>query len=182
MTGAEAFSLMRRGANSLPLRFYKNVYSIMFDDKMKVGSGFFSENEDVVKIGIKEFAEHPNDEFSDYKVTEGIVSLFHEVCGHGLQNIVEFRKTTDTSRVLARSDYACNASEKYYGYVYDPVTIDGVNYVRQRMTKQYFDHPHELAAEYAGIKMGYSFLSSVYDKEKANEMICGYVNERVKQD
>lgn len=41
MTGAEAFSLMRRGANSLPLRFYKDVYSIMFDDKMKVGSGFF---------------------------------------------------------------------------------------------------------------------------------------------
>ena len=182
MNGTTSVKLMSNASGYFSKSIYGNMCKITLDSDLEVGMGSFSEKNCVVGVGIKEFREHPYDEFSDYKVTEGIVSLFHEVCGHGLQNIVEFRKTTDTSRVLARSDYACNASEKYYGYVYDPVTIDGVNYVRQRMTKQYFDHPHELAAEYAGIKMGYSFLSSVYDKEKANEMICGYVNERVKQD
>lgn len=166
MRGKDAFELMQRTSDFLKL---PNV-EITFVKDLPVGFGDFDCYGDFLdaRIGVSEFSEFPGAEFSDAKVTSGIVSLFHEVCGHGVQITREFNKDTPLSQVLALSHYACEGSGYYYG-------VDDSGYPHDR----YFRHPHEIAAQYAGIYMANKFLSDVYGEERANRMVCGYVNDRI---
>lgn len=78
-------------------------------------------------------------------------------------------KDTPFSKVLLLSDLACKNSSEYYGVISlddDPLP-------------QYFEHPHEMAAQYMGLKMAQKFLSVVYGEEKADRMLCEYVNLRI---
>lgn len=78
-------------------------------------------------------------------------------------------KDEPLSKVLLLSDMACKGSCKYYGFV----SLD------TSPLPWYFEHPHEIAAQYMGLKMTQKFLSVVYGEEKADKMLCEYVNLRV---
>lgn len=45
--------------------------------------------------------------------------------------------------------------------------------------RQYFEQPHEIAAQYMGLKMTQKFLSAVYDEGAADKLLCEYVNLRI---
>lgn len=166
MTGENALQLMEKASDSISMP----GVSVILSSEYKVGSGFLSDDDPEYSayVGVSEFSEFPDTEFSDIEVTSGIVSLFHEVCGHGVQITREFNKDTPLSQVLALSHYACEGSGYYYG-------VDDSGYPHDR----YFRHPHEIAAQYAGLYMANKFLSDVYGKECANRMVCDYVNDRI---
>ena len=169
MKGKDAFDLMRQTSDFLKL---PNV-EIAFVKDLPVGFGDFGfyGNYLDVRIGVSEFDQFPDVEFSDAEVTSGVVSLFHEICGHGIQVTREFDKDTPLSQVLALSHYACEGSAYYYG-------VDDSGYPHNR----YFKHPHEIAAQYAGIYMADKFLSDMYGKERADRMVCNYVNDRISKE
>lgn len=96
-----------------------------------------------------------------------LAGLFHEVCGHCNQFYGQFFKGGDLARVLAYSHYACECSYAYYN-------VNDFDKYRQ--------HPHEIAAQYSGVKACYEFCSAVYGEVKANDLMCCYLNFRVKND
>lgn len=124
----------------------------------------------IFDIGSKELSDYPQKDWPVEQAMVPIVGLFHEVCGHGGQLKHEFNKDTELSKVLALNHYACNASDNYYGIV------DG------NVTRQYYSQPKEIAAQYMGIKCAYRFLSQEYSEAEANDMLCKYVNYRMKND
>lgn len=69
------------------------------------------------------------------------------------------------SKVLSLNHFACKSSEIYYSASYK---------------RSYLCQPREIAAQYAGISVGYDFLQKYYTPEMANDLICGYVNDRVR--
>lgn len=93
-----------------------------------------------------------------------IVSLMHETAGHGMQIEKQFHCDDELSKILSMNHFACKASSEYYN-PYRP--------------HRYLYHPREIAAQYAGIVVGCDFLQDYYDSEMANDMICGYVNDRI---
>ncbi len=55
----------------------------------------------------------------------------------------------------------------------------GVDSMYKNPSPQYFEQPHEIAAQYMGLKMTQKFLSAVYDGNKADRLLCEYVNLRI---
>ena len=47
------------------------------------------------------------------------------------------------------------------------------------LDEQHFEHPHEIATQYAGIYCSYQFLCREYSTKDVSDMICDYVNERI---
>lgn len=107
-------------------------------------------------------------ELSDYEAMLPIVALFHEVCGHGGQLKYEFNKQTDLSRILAMNYFACKGSSEYYNGCAAPYEF----------TRQYKSQPHEIAAQYAGLRSAMTFLSRELGAERAGAMLTAYVNDR----
>lgn len=164
----EAYVLVQRTADLL-----NNFgYNLILDDTIRSGRGFTDVGFDgdiVYKIGIKELVKNPNKRISMREFLVPTVACFHEVYGHGGQWRNEALKNDPLSMILLLSDLACQSSHNYYGITSsyeDPLP-------------QYFEHPHEIAAQYMALKMTEKFLSAIYDKEKANKMLCEYVNLRI---
>lgn len=96
------------------------------------------------------------------------VGLCHEVFGHGGQIAREFKHENDLSTMLAANYYACKGSPFYYGLNPD-----------ESPRKQYYKQPHEIAAQYMGLKMADVFLSQIYGKEQSFEMLKAFVDYRI---
>lgn len=145
-------------------------------NKMKcLGSGYerlMADGSLQYEIGIRELFENPNSRFSIHEALAPTVACFHEVYGHGGQWRNEAMKDDPLSKVLLLNDLACKSSLQYYG----------VNSSYEKPSQQYFNQPHEIAAQYMGLKMTQKFLSAIYNKETANELLCEYVNLRIASD
>lgn len=120
-------------------------------------------------------------ELSDYDAMTAIIGFFHEVCGHGGQLKFEFNKKTNLSRILALNHYACKSSGLYYDGRAAPGEI----------TKQYLRQPHEIAAEYMGLRAAQSYLPRVLGSKpgdskdrvghaRTDELLLAYANGRIK--
>ena len=143
---------------------------VIIDNKISIYECETDKYEDnyTFRIGAKEVYQSPAEDFSFEDAMYPIIGLFHEVYGHGGQQYYEFQKDTPLSKILALNYYACQSSWNYYGF------FNG------KISDQYFKQPHEIAAQYAGIFYANQFLAEKYSEEEVNEMICSYVNGRIK--
>lgn len=124
----------------------------LLDDESKfygntIDHGYYCEPE----IGVKDFNDHPDVNFPLEFAAMPIVNMCHEVYGHCTQVDKQFERPSPMDRVLALSHYACQSSAHYYG-----------TYGDGRVYDRYFKHPHEIAAQYAGIRMADRFLTEIY--------------------
>lgn len=170
MKGRDILELVRL----VKFRIYDETgYDVLLrDDESK----FYGNTDDYVyycepKIGIKDFKGHPDVDFPLEFVAMPVVNMCHEVYGHCTQVDKQFERASPMNRVLALSHYACQSSAHYYG-----------TYGDGRVYDRYFKHPHEIASQYAGIRMADRFLTEIYDQDTANDMLCSYVNYRVSKD
>ena len=167
-SGGKAYSLVEQAVGQLndfgfPIELNKTIRS---------GLGTTQLNDDgslSYEVGVREIFENLRKTFSIREALAPTVACFHEVCGHGGQWRNEANKDTPLSRVLLLNDLACKSSYQYYG----------VNPLHGEPTPRYFEQPHEIAAQYMGLKMTQKFLSVVYDGETADKSLCEYVNLRV---
>lgn len=135
----------------------------------KSGSAVVEFNQIIYEIGIKEFIDEPRKILSIHEALHPTVTCFHEVCGHGGQWRHEVQKDTQLSKVLLLNDLACKSSNEYYG----------VDSYYMTPTQQYFEQPHEIAAQYMALKMTQKLLTAIYDEGTANKLLCEYVNLRI---
>lgn len=119
-------------------------------------------------IGTKELTCNADDVVPVGKALLPVVGLCHEVFGHGDQITHEFKRESDLSTMLAANYYACYGSPSYYGFNPD-----------NSPWKQYYKQPHEIAAQYMGLKMADVFLSQLYGKERSFEMLKAVVDYRI---
>lgn len=119
-------------------------------------------------VGAMEFVRYPDDDVPIGKAIAPIVNLFHEVHGHGGQLLHEFNKNNALSGTLAFNYFACNSSRFYYG-------VDN----EDNPHEHYFKQPHEIAAQYVGIRDTFKFLSEVYDRDTATYMVKDYLYFRL---
>lgn len=120
-----------------------------------------------VSVGIAEILENPDKDFRDGEALLPFVALFHEVAGHAMQFTDAFCRTCTLSKILFLSHCACEGSPQYYG-----VDDNGVPH------EMYFEHPHEIAAQYTGIKCAAQYLECLFGHEKTEAMVCDYVAYR----
>ena len=120
-------------------------------------------------VGIKEIFQNPRRLFPIQEALAPVVSCFHEACGHGGQWRHEAQKDEPLSKVLLLNDLACQTSSEFYGI--DPLY--------RKPMPQYFRQPHEIAAQYMGLKMTQKFLTAVYDSDMADRLLCEYTNLRL---
>lgn len=168
MTSDEIFYLLTSAKQQLVI-FDSHI---MIDKNSSVSNTVTDDSPYSISFNIcmKEFSDDLNKDWPVEQAMVPIVGLFHEVCGHGGQIKREFSKNSELSKVLALNHYACKASNSYYGIVNGDVT------------RQYYSQPKEIAAQYMGIKCAYKFLSQEYSEAEANDMLCKYVNYRMKND
>lgn len=180
MTGSEAIEF---------LGFVKTYiqcagFSVQLSPKKSIRDGMTVFDDYTVtrcEIGIKEFSEKFDQSVSDIDIMIPLVGMFHETFGHQYQMMKLFEKDTPLTRVIGLNHYACRSSSYYYGYREKIVDIDGEKYFETKMSAQYFRQPHEIAAQYAGIRACHSFLSwKLGDPEKSADLIRKYVQYRVK--
>lgn len=166
MTGRIALSLVRGAAGWLSCRVPvaditpRRAYPIG-DGTTRLRSGGL-----YVDVGVNEISAQPDHEFRDGEALFPLIALFHEAAGHVMQMTHEFNNTNTLSKVLFFSQCACKGSAQYYG-------IDDNGIPRE----MYFSHPHEIAAQYMGIKCGYEYLSCVYPDD-AEHMMLDYIDCR----
>lgn len=149
---------------------HSDANSILLRDDLPVGDGSTGIRNDGihVNVGFAEFVSSPDADFRTGVALTPFVALFHEVAGHVMQLTYEFNKSTRLSKVLFLSECASKSSGRYYG-----IDDNGIPH------PMYFSHPHEIAAQYMGIKCGYDFLScAVGSMELANDMMMDYVAYR----
>ena len=148
-----------------------DVYGdIVLDSNMSVLEGDAAPNGDryLFRVGVREFVENPDKVLPMGAAMNPIVGLFHEVYGHGGQFCDEFQKRTQLAGILALNYAACNISDAYYGFD-----------LNRRPTDAYFRQPHEIAAQYAGIRAARDWLAGEFGAKGANDMICAYLKCRV---
>ena len=180
MRGIEILEILKqaKGLIESDFRFADCRISFMPDEDIMSGRFVDDIYQQEIKVGIKDFVENLSCEFKSNAMTTSLVSLFHEACGHGLQYFDEFEKDCSLSKLLAASYYSCKESHYYYGYDTVVVDRDGNSYGKD-LSKRYLNHPHEIAAQYAGIYGVNCFLSKRFGKEISDRLICDYVNERI---
>ena len=174
MLGHEALLLVQNSLSVCKQAVNANI-RLNKDLTLYDGGTRFIEDRTCVKlcyVGVREFVENPNKEFSNAEAMIPVVGLFHEVCGHGGQMSREFHKTTPLSKALMLNFCACQCSASYYGTITDE---HGATHVDDA----YYRQPHETAAQYVGLVAARSFLTGKFGKEKADRMLCDYVNYRV---
>lgn len=165
MTGREIRELLDAAADRFP-QFAERIH---FDPGRTVNDSSTNWVDGRVdfNIGIKELVECPDREYSTAEAMVPIVGFFHEVCGHGGQFLMEFNKKCPLSEVLAVNYVACKGSPYYYGF------FNGKAY------PWHFKHPHEIAAQYIGIKSAYAFLSDEWKNgDDALDALSEYVRYR----
>lgn len=182
MKGSDAFYLMMGARDYLGSWFRQNISDVDLSPDYKIGNGEIDRYRKLAIVGVQEFVERPDDDFPMSDVTKGVVALFHETYGHGLQYRYMFLQDNMLSKALAFSDYACRASRVYYGYEYEHVPEYGPDVYREHLGRKFLGHPHEMAAEYAGIKTAHQFLNDKYGPIISNKLICNYVNDNVRND
>ena len=149
---------------------YFGSISLDFNETVMLGHTFDNGSSPLIfSIGVREIVESPSEKVPIGKAMVPIVNLFHEVCGHGGQLLEEFQKTNALSLTLAMNYYACFSSSCYYGFD-----------THDRVCSRYFHQPHEVAAQYMGIKSAFDYLCSVVDKDMAEYMMLSYVDYRLK--
>lgn len=167
-TGNEALDLVEKAANTLHIL----GYDIDLVKNTRSGLGKTQLNNDgslSYEIGIDEILKKPLSRFPINEALAPTVACFHEVFGHGGQWENENRKDKPLSKILLLNDLACKCSAQFYGF--DPYCTNPESH--------YFEQPHEIAAQYMGLKMTQKFLSACYGTEKANKLLCEYVNLRI---
>lgn len=144
---------------------------IEFDNRKTVRVADFYQRKDgrcVISVGRRELIENFDKVLPVGEALVPVVNLFHEVCGHGAQFDLEFQKHNALSTVLASSYYGCCSSNRYYGMPDDNIP-----------QPVYFNHPHEIAAQYMGLVTAHEFLSHVYDSAEADSMLMKYEQYRI---
>lgn len=166
MTGSEAYVLVY-GAKSWLSR-HAAVRNIDLDTASAIGDAatHVSANGVEVRVGVFDIVSSPDTQFRDGEALLPFVALFHEVAGHTMQLTHEFSKTNTLSKVLFLDQCACKGSAQYYG-------IDDAGIPHDL----YFSHPHEIAAQYMGIKCGYECLHSICPND-ADRMMLDYIAYR----
>lgn len=117
-------------------------------------------------IGTAELRGNRDAEFELGVAMLPVVGAFHEICGHGGQTLREFRKDRPLSRVLAANYCACRGSPYYYDKCRDG-------------SDEYKQQPHEIAAQYAGIREATSYLTYAYGEAFAKKAILTYQKVRM---
>lgn len=146
-------------------------YDVNLIDNLPRGFGDTTTNPDgslSYRVGIKQIAKNRISQFPIHEAISPVVTCRHEVFGHGGQWRNEAYKDTPLFMTLLLNDLACRNSPEYYG-------LDESG----EPTRRYFDQPHEIAAQFVGLKMSEKYLASVYGQKEAEAMLTQYVNIRM---
>lgn len=166
MLGTDILALLSDVRDSLDGLY--GVVELREEESMLVGNIEERDGRFCFYVGTRELVNNPDREFPIGLAMVPVVGLFHEVYGHGAQRCVEFQRTAPLSGILALNDCACRISSAYYG-------VDDMNVA----SRAYFCQPHEIAAQYAGIRAARDWFLDRYGPEGANDMLCAYLKYRV---
>lgn len=168
MSGEEVYELLV----GIKTMFEKcGLGPIELDPRRKIGDGStlgVSQVEGHI-VGVKEIVEKPNARFSIGTAMIPVVALFHEVCGHGEQIRHVYHGADPLSQILALNYYACKVSLEYY------------NGRKSNFSEQYRNQPHEIAAQYMGLRSARRYLGTMYESDAVDGMLVAYVNERMRR-
>lgn len=137
-----------------------NNFAVKLNSDMPLGDGTTrSDNGQLLfsRVGIAEL--QLDDTVSDYDFTAGLVAIYHE------------------NRHVEQLDEIHNSNQEYtkplkYSYYAMQCCVDyGMD--------NYFNSPREIEAELYGVYWTHHDLCNVFDREKADFLICNYMNERV---
>lgn len=146
-----------------------------------ISSFFMNSRDDIVcHIGMKNI--DPDKEYPIGEAMIPIVGLCHETFGHAIQCSQVHFDNTDLAKVLALNYYACQGSCAYYGFRPLYNGEEGTEDEEKLIGNRYWNQPHEIAAQYAGIKSAYWLVSNKYGDTEAENMLCEYVNHRIELD
>lgn len=151
-----------------------------FDEDTSVGNGFTISMYDYVRdvsIGIKELrfsknrkisnADYRNMIVDDYQFMCALVSEFHELSHVGQVKELIHKSYPSASYVMI-STLANSASNAYY---------EAKN--EDESKSNYKMMAHEIAAQYSGIRNAYELLTEKLGSEKADALVCDYVNNHI---
>lgn len=195
MTGHQGYRLLE--AIKYSLRSFKTIEIILDSEESsrisktkRTPDGKFT-----VRLGVNKL-KYNFENVSNEKVTEHVVKLLHEVCGHCGQELYELTKDTPLTRILGLNLVACRSSGYYYyGPEYkddedeneDEDTVDRNNNANDdddtytTYTGDYARQPIELAAQYMGFKAARNYLSVAYGRKTADDMLMGYAAAAINQ-
>lgn len=158
--------------NNECLEFIKHVrYSIgyekygqplpRFNKALPLGNGCVKSSfDDIVDADIGILSLSPGEcEISEYDFMKCYISLLHEVT-HIYQRQTLLQHDDDSAKFVSLSYFAGASSKIYY-------------------EDNYFYMADEIAAQYSALKNGYNILCKYVGEEKANSMICNYVNKHI---
>lgn len=177
MTGEKLDGVLHRVASSFEKSSYGDVngvhvprLAVGFREDWTIDHGETKDTFYVQRcqIGTKELVEALDKEVSDETVARSVLTLMHEVCGHSRQVNHEFNRDMPLCTVLALNHHTCRHSPLYYG-------LDE----HGNPTQAYFRQPHEIAAQYMGIKCTYEFLCGLWDDEARAEAAVAAVHNNL---
>lgn len=153
MTGKESEKILIDAISDLPK--WLPFGSVSFDPSLPIKYGNTTYDTDsrsfLFSAGVLEFELDPYRNFSSFESIMPVINLFHEACGHGLQECVMYGKQNDIlSKVLCMNYCACLSSDKYYG----------AEFVDYEVDPTYFKQLYEMAAQYIGIRWSYDYLKT----------------------
>lgn len=114
---------------------------------------------DRVIIGAKEMIDNPDDPVDERNFMNVFMSIFHEYAH------------VDQCQNLLHDD------SKEATHICANMLAHSFSYLNYSMN--YNEQPYEIAAQYCAIRDGYNYLLKIVDKEKANDLVCNYVNDRI---
>ena len=141
-----------------------NGQAVRFNKSEVAGSGKISgEHPDRLEVGVRGFNENSKSSWrvNRVKFTAVLVAIPHE-SRHYMQWSTISRQNDKLGKIMCVSNNASLLNPVYYD-------------------KNYFWDPREVDAERYGINKAYHFCADYFGEEVANDMICDYVNVRIRK-
>lgn len=140
-------------------------HKVDLDENSQFGTGDTVSKDDKVYssiVGVDKLTKQL--QISDTEFTAGLVSLYREN-----------RHVEQVSMVHNdKSKYSLPIKLSYYASMACP------DYTNKKTNKEnYFNSPREVEAELFSVYSAYCISNNTFGKEKANKMMCDYVNERI---
>ena len=146
-------------------------YKIVLDYKLDIGNGYcdnYYDSNREIHIGVKELKSFFNTEIPNESFVKLVVNIYHETQHYYQQkNFFENTNLTERDLTFFYNYLACVGNP--FGY-YSP----------KLNPHNYYNNIRELDAEYNGIQNAFDYLQTIFTKEKSEDFIINYVNNRLK--
>lgn len=132
-----------------------------FTRKMPAGEGDFSSAGMQAVVGIAGIPRVGMFPVEAAVFVRALIATRHEI-DHGIQCHTLRRRSGEPGAALAYSEVAERGSHSYYADNYEK-------------------NPCELVAEIDSLEYGYGFLSLHFGEDMANQLLCDYINDRIRR-